>query len=623
MPAPAPSKPNAYCAVLGVDPPPDLALVKDSPEARTFSLFLAALMAEGGPLTLAQAAERFVAAGIGSHAEVERALRRCRPGRWPVYRHGDRYHLDPFDDEADLWAFRLGLRPSRGFDVDPALSREDAWLERERLMLERDREVAQAAARLRRAILRGWPPAAPRALAVLDVDTEHVARYEGNALEGATRALDAYDVLAGVEIRPLLEGLGVPFAGRRLHELRPPQATVMPEGGRKPLDVTLPRLLKGSCGITRAWKGEAALDALAARSPAKLLDALESEARDLAALYRYGRLHGVVRLRVARHDELIRVPWVGWDEWRINAWIEKAKAAGQPLEVVARGDEVSGDPWAGAQWVAVYHPPGYLPALVTAARELVQTDDVVRLRFACPGAWHASLPAEAAGPSTDAGGPQGEGVGRATEVAGPGGSGDARVLRVRVELDLEGEAPPVWRVIEVPEGASFWALHVAIQDAMGWWDSHLHAFELPVGPGEPPLMVGLPIGETWDDELEPLAGWTTPVLRYLGPERPECDYEYDFGDSWRHRIRLEAIAPRDPAATYPRCVDGARACPPEDVGGARGFAMFLEAIADPAHVEHASMLAWCGGAYDPEAFDAGAVVFEDPGERWVRGFGVG
>ena len=43
---------------------------------------------------------------------------------------------------------------------------------------------------------------------------------------------------------------------------------------------------------------------------------------------------------------------------------------------------------------------------------------------------------------------------------------------------LSGTDPLVWRRIQVPEKYSFWDLHVAIQDAMGWLDYHLHEFRL-------------------------------------------------------------------------------------------------------------------------------------------------
>src|SRR5690625_2121898 len=43
--------------------------------------------------------------------------------------------------------------------------------------------------------------------------------------------------------------------------------------------------------------------------------------------------------------------------------------------------------------------------------------------------------------------------------------------------------PEIWRLIEVPESYTFWELHVAIQDAMGWLDSHLHEF-IPKGTSD-------------------------------------------------------------------------------------------------------------------------------------------
>jgi hypothetical protein len=79
-------------------------------------------------------------------------------------------------------------------------------------------------------------------------------------------------------------------------------------------------------------------------------------------------------------------------------------------------------------------------------------------------------------------------------------------------------------------------------------------------------------------------------------------YLYDFGDGWEHRVKVEKILPPDAGLRLPLCLDGANACPLEDVGGPPGYAYFLEAIRDPAHEEHAAMLQWCGGAFDPAAF---------------------
>lgn len=192
-------------------------------------------------------------------------------------------------------------------------------------------------------------------------------------------------------------------------------------------------------------------------------------------------------------------------------------------------------------------------------------------------------------------------------------------LRIRVELlDI---VPAVWREIEVPSSYTFWDLHVAIQDAMGWRDYHLHAFrsEEPV-TGEI-ADIGIPSEDDFADGGPTLPGWRIPVLAYLSKPGQSVDYEYDFGDGWRHRIELIDVVPYGAGEQRPRCVAGERACPPEDCGGTWGYQALLEALADPGHEEHHEMLRWIGGPFDSERFDAAKVKFDDPQERWHRAFG--
>jgi hypothetical protein len=84
-------------------------------------------------------------------------------------------------------------------------------------------------------------------------------------------------------------------------------------------------------------------------------------------------------------------------------------------------------------------------------------------------------------------------------------------------------------------------------------------------------------------------------------------YEYDFGDGWDHEIVVEKVLPPDPEGSYPVCVAGKRACPPEDVGGLWGYYEFLEALANPAHPEHEERVEWYGDEFDPEAFSVETV----------------
>jgi len=84
-------------------------------------------------------------------------------------------------------------------------------------------------------------------------------------------------------------------------------------------------------------------------------------------------------------------------------------------------------------------------------------------------------------------------------------------------------------------------------------------------------------------------------------------YTYDFGDNWEHVIDVEKILDEDADGQYPRCVDGQRACPPEDVGGVWGYEAFLEVMRDPKHPEHEERLEWVGEEFDPEEFDKDVV----------------
>ena len=188
---------------------------------------------------------------------------------------------------------------------------------------------------------------------------------------------------------------------------------------------------------------------------------------------------------------------------------------------------------------------------------------------------------------------------------------------------LLGTDPLIWRRIQIMGDASFWDLHIAIQDAMGWKDTHLHEFKVVHPESGEPSRLGIPDPDGID-ERPCTPGWEVPLSDCFGweslPEGASAHYLYDFGDSWRHLVALEDVLPRG-AVKSPRCIAGARACPPEDCGGVNGFAEFLEAIADAGHPEHAELLRWVGGSYAPEAFNPAGVKFSDPKRRWKRAFG--
>jgi hypothetical protein len=191
---------------------------------------------------------------------------------------------------------------------------------------------------------------------------------------------------------------------------------------------------------------------------------------------------------------------------------------------------------------------------------------------------------------------------------------------LQIKVTLRGIRPPIWRRLQVPASYSFWDLHVAIQDAMGWVDYHLHEFRVAPGLRRRSLHIGIPDDENWPGERPILPGWEMPILRYLSAKGAQAAYTYDFGDDWKHTVVVEDVLPRVSGAIYPRCVAGRRKCPPEDVGGVWGYERFLAALADPADEEHESYLTWVGGSYDPEDFDADLIRFDDPEKRWRIAF---
>jgi hypothetical protein len=198
------------------------------------------------------------------------------------------------------------------------------------------------------------------------------------------------------------------------------------------------------------------------------------------------------------------------------------------------------------------------------------------------------------------------------------GKGKRRFKQVyQFKITLKDTKPPVWRRIRVPETYTFWDLHVAIQDAMGWSDYHLHGFVLRDPQTGAEVFIGIP-----DDEFPSLrvtlAGWRQKISDWFSGDRKTARYEYDFGDGWEHEIRLEKVLPREEGVEYPVCLDGKMACPPEDVGGTGGYERFLRILADPSHEEHESMLEWAGGGFNPTDFDPAAVEFDNPKERLKR-----
>ncbi len=180
----------------------------------------------------------------------------------------------------------------------------------------------------------------------------------------------------------------------------------------------------------------------------------------------------------------------------------------------------------------------------------------------------------------------------------PAGATQAPVYHLKVSL--EGVEPAIWRRLQVPGNANLGWLHAVIQLAMGWTNSHMHQFIVGERLYSDPR-IGL---DEFEDDPSVLDENVTALLDIASCAKSTFIYEYDFGDSWEHRIIVEKILDPDPAlATLALCLAGERACPPDDCGGVYGYANLLEVITDPKHEEYEDMMEWLGGKFDPEAFD--------------------
>lgn len=190
------------------------------------------------------------------------------------------------------------------------------------------------------------------------------------------------------------------------------------------------------------------------------------------------------------------------------------------------------------------------------------------------------------------------------------------VVTFRVRMDLAGAQPPIWRRLDLASDLTLDRVHAIIMAAMGWYDSHLHAFVM--GPAERDWAVqpfatayDVDFGESEEDAIPEADVRLDQVLARPGDR---LFHDYDFGDGWEHVIELEKVITDRPAdAPEAVCVAGRRACPPEDCGGLGGFDEILALFSSADSLdreERESLLEWLPDGYDPAHFDV-AEVNED------------
>ncbi len=169
-------------------------------------------------------------------------------------------------------------------------------------------------------------------------------------------------------------------------------------------------------------------------------------------------------------------------------------------------------------------------------------------------------------------------------VSPEGSSEDFQVI-CQLKVTLRDSEPPIWRRFEVSHDLTLNKLHNILQVVMGWENAHLYDFY----KGRERLSKSLRLSQA------------------ASGARSKFIYLYDMGDGWDHEIVVEKILKDRERISHPVCLEGRRACPPEDCGGIYGYAEMLDAVRDPDHPDREHWVEWIGDDFDAEAFDLDAV----------------
>lgn len=170
------------------------------------------------------------------------------------------------------------------------------------------------------------------------------------------------------------------------------------------------------------------------------------------------------------------------------------------------------------------------------------------------------------------------------------------------EFSLCEVEPRIWRRFLIRSTASFKDLHLAIQEAAGWWNYHLYVFRTEMGWDEDCQMAGSPVDDYGEKPMPDAA--RVKLQSYFGDGKlTRCYYLYDFGDDWWHEVVLRDVVTL-PETFKRRLLGGARAFPHEDCGGLSGYAECVKvALGKESGVEDPeSFRTWLGG-WQPEAFE--------------------
>ncbi len=168
------------------------------------------------------------------------------------------------------------------------------------------------------------------------------------------------------------------------------------------------------------------------------------------------------------------------------------------------------------------------------------------------------------------------------------------IKALELNIILMEVEPYIWRKILVKDDISFETFHAILQTIMGWEDRHLYEFETFREGYEN-------ISRLYEGDKNDAA---KVQLKDVFNYENVIGYIYDTGkDSWAHRIEREHFLAINDQTSYPICLAGERACPPENIGGAEKYVKLLDAWLDTSHKKHKKSKELLGENFDPATFD--------------------
>ena len=175
------------------------------------------------------------------------------------------------------------------------------------------------------------------------------------------------------------------------------------------------------------------------------------------------------------------------------------------------------------------------------------------------------------------------------------------------KIELRQVDTPVFRRFIVPASIPFKRFHHVIQEVMGWKNIHLYEF---VFKKEPVVFTndykGLEEYKFYKKKMKdfkhkpeyaqfilkmPLKSVNNINIDHYIEKHPKFKYVYDFHDNWKHIVTLEEVI-EDYPYKYPTCLEIEGHCPPEFVGGSKGYNHFLDVWHNPSHKEYKALKGW-------------------------------